>query len=66
MQIWKSSYVFMFIWKKYPENFALLILRVFELFTHKVWEMLFCKDKDTIEMLKSSLLFKKNTNLTGE
>ena len=35
MQISKSPYVFAFIWKQYPENFAFLILRIIELFTHE-------------------------------
>ena len=28
MQIWKSPYMFLFIWKQYPQSFALLILRI--------------------------------------
>ena len=32
MQIWKSPYMFVFIWKQYPANFAFLILRILELF----------------------------------
>ena len=35
MQIWNSPYMFLFIWKQYPENFALLILRIPELFDHE-------------------------------
>ena len=30
MQIWESSYMFVFIWKQYPENVAFLILKIFE------------------------------------
>ena len=33
MQIWKSPYMFVFIWKQYLENFAFLIPRIPELFT---------------------------------
>ena len=40
MQIWKSPYVFVFIEKQYPENFAFLILRILELFTGKACEFL--------------------------
>ena len=40
MQIWKSPYMFVFIQKQYPENFAFLILRILELFTRKVYEFL--------------------------
>ena len=36
MQIWKSPYMFVFIWKQYPENFAFLILRIIELFAREV------------------------------
>ena len=28
MQIWKSRYMFVFILKQYPENYAFLILRI--------------------------------------
>ena len=28
MQIWKSLYMFVFIWKQYPESSAFLILRI--------------------------------------
>ena len=36
MLIWKSSYMYMFIEKWYPENLPFLILRMLELFTRKV------------------------------
>ena len=36
MQIWKFHYMFVFLQKRYPENFAFLILRINELFTRKV------------------------------
>ena len=38
MQIWKPSYMFTFIWKQYPENFASLILGILELFAREVSE----------------------------
>ena len=38
MQIWKSPFVFVFIWKQYSENFAFLILRINELFTREVYK----------------------------
>ena len=44
--------MFVFIPKKYPENFAFLILRVFELFARKVCEMFVYKHKET-EYVKS-------------
>ena len=36
MQIWKSPYIFAFIEKQYPENFATLILTILELFAREV------------------------------
>ena len=36
MQIWKFHYVLGFMYKQYPENFALLILRILELFTREI------------------------------
>ena len=40
MQIWKSSDIFMFIQNQYPENFALLILKIPELFAREVCKFL--------------------------
>ena len=40
MQIWKSPYMFVFIWKQYLENFAFLILIILELFPRKVCKFL--------------------------
>ena len=44
--------MFQFIQKYYPENFALLILRILELFAGKVCEMFVYKHKGTIEYVK--------------
>ena len=41
-------------------------MRIFELFSRKVLEMFVNKHSETIENVKSSLFFKKNTNTTGE
>ena len=46
MQIWKSPYMFAFIWKQYPENFVFLILKVLELFA-----------REFVNFLKSRLIF---------
>ena len=46
MQISKSPYMFVLIYKQYPENFTFLILRIFELFTVKF-----------VNFFKSRLLF---------
>ena len=40
MQIWKSPYMFVFKWKQYPENSALLIQRILELFVREVCKFL--------------------------
>ena len=40
MQIWKSPYMFVFMQKQYPENFAFLILRILELFSCEVCKFL--------------------------
>ena len=38
MQIWKSPYIFVFIKKQYPENFAFLILRIVGFFARAVFK----------------------------
>ena len=58
--------MFLFIEKYYPENFAFLILRILELHTRKVFEMIVYKHTKTISTLKSRLSLKKNTKFTGE
>ena len=40
MRIWKSHYMFVFIWKQYPENFSFLFLRMLELFAGEVCKFL--------------------------
>ena len=65
MQIWKSPCMFVFKWKYCSENFSFLILRMLELFTHKVWEIFVYKQKKW-NTLKSRLIFKKNTKFRGE
>ena len=40
MQIGKSPYMFMFIEKQYPVNFAYLILTILELFAREVCKFL--------------------------
>ena len=62
MQIWKSTYMFVFIEKYSPENFTFLILGILELYKRKVCEKFVHKHMETIESVKISLLFKKNTN----
>ena len=44
--------MFVFIQKQYPENFALLILRILELFSRKVCEMFVYKHSETKEYFK--------------
>ena len=40
MQIWKSLYMSVFVWKQYPENFAFLILVILELLAREVCKFL--------------------------
>ena len=40
MQIRKPTHMFVFIWKQYLENLALLILRILELFAREVCKFL--------------------------
>ena len=53
MQIWKFPYLFVFIWKYYPENFVFLILGILELYSRKVCEMFVYKHTETIENVKN-------------
>ena len=41
--------MFLFIQKYYSENFAFLILRIMELYTRKVFEIIVYKHTETIE-----------------
>ena len=47
-------------------HFAFLIVRILKLFPDKIWEIFISKHTETIEYVKSSLLYKKNTKFTGE
>ena len=40
MQIGKPPYMFVFMHKQYPGNFAFLIQRIFELFAREVYKFL--------------------------
>ena len=40
MQIWKSHYMFLFIWMQYAEDFVFLILRILELFASEFYKFL--------------------------
>ena len=40
MQIWKSPYIFVSIWKQYPKNFRFLVQRILELLTLEVCNVL--------------------------
>ena len=40
IQIWKSPYMFVFIWKQYPGNLAFLILRILELLVRECCKFL--------------------------
>ena len=49
--------MFLFIQKYCPENFAFLILRIFELYTRKVCEMFGYKHTETIEYVEKEANF---------
>ena len=53
MQIWKSTYMLVLIQKYFPENLALLILEILELYTRKICEMFVYKHTETIEYVKN-------------
>ena len=52
LQIWKSPYMFMFIWKQCLENFTLLILKILELFVCKFPKCLFTNIRKQKNVLK--------------
>ena len=53
MQIWKFPYMFVFIQKLYPENVALLFLRILELCARKIRKMFVYKHIETTEYVKN-------------
>ena len=59
MQIWKSPHMFVFTEKQYPEKFAVLIPRVFELFTAKFTKCLFINIQKQRIRWKVVYFFKK-------
>ena len=66
MQIWKSTNISIFIWKKYIEDFTLKHLLLFEICAREICENFVYKHSETIEYFKISLLFKKFANFTGK
>ena len=56
--------MFLLIQKYYPENFAFLIPGILKLYTRKVCKMFVYTHTETIEYVKSRLIFKKNTKFT--
>ena len=44
--------MFLFMQNYYPENFTFLILRILELYTRKICEMLVYKHTETTERVK--------------
>ena len=53
MQIWKSVNIFVFIWKKYVEDFTLKHLLLFEICAPEVCEKFIYKHSETIEYAKN-------------
>ena len=65
MQILKSANIFVFIQKKYVEDFTLKHLLHFETCARAIFKKFVYKHSETIELLKINRLFKKFTNFTG-
>ena len=53
MQIWKPDGIFVFIWKKYVEDFTLKHLLLFEICAREIYEKFVYKQSDTIEYVKN-------------
>ena len=66
MQIVKSANIFVFIQKRYIEEFTLKLFLLFEICTREICENFVYKHSETIGYVKISLLFKKFTKFTGK
>ena len=53
MQIWKSAYIFVFIWKQHVKNFTLKHLLFFETGAIEICEKFVYKHSETIEYVKN-------------
>ena len=53
MQIWKSTDIFVFIWKWYVKDFTLKHLLQFEKCIREIWEKVIHKHSETIEYVKN-------------
>ena len=53
MHIWKSANIFVFIWKKYVEDFTLKHLLLSETCARKISEKFVYKHSETIEYFKN-------------
>ena len=53
MQIWKSSNIFVFIWKQHVEDFTLPPLLLFETGAREICEKYVYKHSETIEYVKN-------------
>ena len=53
MQIWKSVNIFVFIWKKFAEDFPLKHHLLFEICAHEICEKFVYKHSDIIEYVKN-------------
>ena len=53
MKIWKSVNIFVFIWKKYVEDFTLKHLLFFEICAREVCEKFVYKHSEIIENVKN-------------
>ena len=57
MQIWKYAYIFVFISKKYVEDFTLKHLLLFEICAGEICEKFVYKHSETIEYVKNQPTF---------
>ena len=53
MQIWKSVNIFVFIWKKYAEDFTLKHLLLFEICAREICEKFVYKHSETMKYVKN-------------
>ena len=53
MQIWKSTKIFVLIWKQYAEDFTLENLLLFEICVREICEKFIYKHSETIEYVKN-------------
>ena len=56
MQIWKSTNISLFIWKKYVEDFTFKRLLLFEICPRQICEKFVYKHSEIMKYIKSTLM----------